>query len=221
MKIIMLLASLLLVISLAGASTVDFTSGSSYDSRSTYQIVDDLKDSIMIMNLVVGRQAGQAEMYSKLYEIDESKLVECRQAIGKYNNRLKAKCNESRYNELKIKYPDSTPSLPGALVDEYGDYIGTGASYDSDPAFYNDTEVMYIITGREAGKAEVLGQTAKVIYEGNTTEKIDSISFGNTISQCNGAIREYNKLLKAHCDESQYHYDEFKINEFGELKDSS
>ena len=142
-----------------------------------------------------------------------------REDISDYNKVLKNRCYESRYNELKIKYPDARPSPPGALVDEYGDYIGPGASYDSDTFYPNETVVTYLVCGLEAGRAEVVGQVLEANYYGNGTEKIDKATFTGTIAQCNTAIRDYNKLLKTHCDESTYRYDELKIEEFREPTD--
>jgi hypothetical protein len=73
---------------------------------------------------------------------------------------------------------------------------------------------MYLVCGLEAGRAEVVGQALEANHYGNETEKIDYATFVGTITQCNVAIRNYNKLLKTHCDESSYRYDELKIEEF-------
>jgi PHP family Zn ribbon phosphoesterase len=104
--------------------------------------------------------------------------------------------------------------MPGDLVNEYGDYIGPGASYDSDESLYNDTDVMYLICGEKAGSVEIIGQSAEASYYGNETNKIDKATFTKEIDQCNSFIEDYNKLLKTHCDESNYRYDELKIEEF-------
>jgi len=210
-KVIIILASLLLV-SIAGiylaVSTSDSSSNPSYDDRTFDQIMADLENGSMILDLTIGRKAGRAEM---LGEIEASYS---REDISDYNKVLKNRCYESRYNELKIKYPDARPSPPGALVDEYGDYIGPGASYDSDTFYPNETVVTYLVCGLEAGRAEVVGQVLEANYYGNGTEKIDETTFTGTITQCNIAIRNYNKLLKTHCDESNYRYDELNIKEF-------
>jgi len=211
-KVIIILASLLIV-SIAGISMAASTSDSSYDGRTFDQLSTDLENGVMILDLTIGRKAGRAEM---LGEIEASYS---REDISDYNKVLKNRCYESRYNELKIKYPDARPSPPGALVDEYGDYIGPGASYDSDTFYPNETVVTYLVCGLEAGRAEVVGQVLEANYYGNGTEKIDKATFTGTIAQCNTAIRDYNKLLKTHCDESTYRYDELKIEEFREPTD--
>jgi len=207
-KVIIVLASLLIVL-IAGISVAASTSGSSGSDRSSLTILHDLYNSCMILDLTIGRKAGRAEM---LGEIEASYS---REDISDYNEALKEECNESRYNELKIKYPDASPGQSD-LVDEYGDYIGPGASYDSDTFYPNETVVTYLVCGLEAGRAEVVGQVLEANYYGNGTEKIDKATFTGTIAQCNTAIRDYNKLLKTHCDESNYRYDELKIEEFRE-----
>jgi hypothetical protein len=210
-KVIIILASLLVVL-IAGISVAVSTSDSSseppYDDRTFDQIMASLENGSMILDLTIGRKAGRAEM---LGEMDASYS---REDISDYNKVLKNRCYESRYNELKIKYPDARPSPPGALVDEYGDYIGPGASYDSDIFYPNETVVKYLVCGLEAGRAEVVGQVLEANYYGNGTEKIDEATFTETITKCNAAIRNYNKLLKTHCDESNYRYEELKIKEF-------
>jgi hypothetical protein len=210
-KVIIVLASLLVVL-IAGisvaVSTSDSSSTPSYDIRTFNQIIAGVYNGGMILDLTIGRKAGRADKLGQLG------LSYSSEDIGDYNGVLKNRCYESRYNELKIKYPDARPSPPGALVDEYGDYIGPGASYDSDTFYPNETVVTYLVCGLEAGRAEVVGQVLEANYYGNGTEKIDETTFTGTITQCNTAIRNYNKLLKTHCDESNYRYDELKIKEF-------
>jgi len=206
-KVIMVLASLLMV-SIAGINAAAPTSGSSGDDRTFDQIMTNLENGAKILDLTIGRAAGRAE---KLGQLDVSYS---RESISNYNKVLKTMCNESRYNELKIKYPDARPATSDDLVNEYGDYIGPGASYDSNEFLHNETVVMYLICGLEAGRAEVVGQVFEANNYGNGTEKIDTATFAGTITQCNEAISDYNKLLKTHCDESNYRYDELKIKEF-------
>lgn len=197
--------------SIAGISMAASTSDSSYDGRTFDQLSTDLENGVMILDLTIGRKAGRAQMLGQM------EAIYSREDISNYNEALKFRCNESRYNELKvIAFPGSTSDL----IDEYGDYIGPGASYDSDPAFYNDTVVTYLACGLQAGRAEVAGQVLEANYYGNETQKIDKITFKETIAQCNAAIRNYNKLLKTHCDaSSSYRYDELKMEEFREPTD--
>jgi hypothetical protein len=211
-KVIIILASLLMVL-IAGismaASTLDSSSDPSYDDRTFDQIMDDMENSTMILDLTIGRKAGRAEMLGQLG------LSYSGEDIGDYNGVLKNRCYEPRYNELKLKYPGARPAMPGDLVNEYGDYIGPEASYDSATFFPNETVVMYLVCGLEAGRAEVVGQVLEAEYYGNETEKIDEATVIGILAQCNIAIQDYNVLLKKHCDESTYRrYDELKIEEF-------
>ncbi len=224
-KVIIVLTSLLMM-SIVGISVAASTPSSSYGNRTTNQIMADLENNSLLLDLTIGREAGQAEVIGQLAEasyygngtekMDDAifyeTIAKCSEAISDHNKVLKGICNESRYNELKIKYPDARPAMPGDLVNEYGDYIGPGASYDGDQRFYNDTMVMYVVVGRQAGKAEAIGQIVEASYYGNGTGKIDYSTFAGTIAQCNMAIGDYNKLLRAHCDEPTYN--DRKLKEF-------
>lgn len=206
-KVIIILASLLWV-SIAGISMVASTSDSSGSDRTIDQPLTDLHNNIVIQELTTGRKAGIAEGLGLL------NASYSREDITNYNKALKFRCNESRYNKLKvIAFPGSTSDL----IDEYGDYIGPGASYDSDPLYYNETRLMYLVSGWAAGRAEIAGQVLETDFHGNETEKIDGPSFAQAIILCNAYIEEYNKLLKTHCDaSSSCRYDELKIEEFRE-----
>jgi hypothetical protein len=204
-KVIIILVSLLLVL-IAGISMAASTSDSSGSDRTIDQPLTDLHNNIMILDLTVGRKAGIAEGLGLLNESYS------REDIINYNQALKFRCNESRYNELKvIAFPGSTSDL----IDEYGDRIGPGASYDSDPLYYNETVLWYLVSGWAAGRSEIAGQVLETNFHGNETEKIDGPSFAQAIILCNAYIEEYNKLLKTHCDaSSSCRYDELKIKEF-------
>jgi hypothetical protein len=181
-------------------------------NNKSFSFVSLALNSASIRYLDIGRQAGRAEVISKTTEDDEI-ITQCRNAIGDYNEALKVICNESRYNELKmIRFPESTSDL----VDKYGDYIGPGVSYDRNRHFSNDTDVMYLTVGRHAGYAEAFGQTIEANFYGNGTEKINDSAVLGFILQCNAAISAYNDLLKRHCDEISFYYDELKIEEFSE-----
>jgi hypothetical protein len=211
MKIDIIVLASLLMASIAGISVAVSTSGSSGSDPTFDQVMADLENGSLIADLVIGRQAGRAEVTGKA---SGETTTQQREAISDYNKHLKKICNESSYNELKIKYPGANPTREGDLVDEYGDYVGPGVSYDGDPLFHNDTKAMYAGVGRIAGYAEITGQLVEASYYGNSTDKMDYGTFAGTITQCNIAIRDYNKLLKTHCDESHYEYDELKIEEF-------
>ena len=104
-KVIIVLASLLMV-SIAGISIATSTSGtstssSSYDNRTFDQQMADWDNVTMVLELTIGRSAGRAEMLGQL----DARYS--REDVGDYNKCLKLLCNESRYNELKIKYPDA------------------------------------------------------------------------------------------------------------------
>lgn len=200
--------ALALYVENAGISLAASTSDSSGSDRTIDQPLTDLHNNIMILDLTIGRKAGIAEGLGLI------NASYSREDISHYNTFLKEGCNESRYNELKIKYPDASPGQSD-LVNEYGDYIGPGASYDSDPAFYNETVLMYLVSGWAAGRSEIAGQVLETNFHGNETEKIDGPSFAQAIILCNAYIEEYNKLLKTHCDaSSSCRYDELKIKEF-------
>lgn len=209
-KVIIVLASLLLV-SIAGIGLAASTSDSSVSDPTIDQPLTDLHNNIMILDLTIGRKAGRAE------ELGRQEASYSRVDIINYNKALKFRCNESRYNKLKVI---ASPVSTSDLIDEYGDRIGPGASYDSDPRYYNETVLWYLVSGWAAGRSEIAGQVLENDFHGNETEKIDEATFTQTILLCNAYIKEYNKLLKTHCDKSTYcRYDELKIEEFREPTD--
>jgi hypothetical protein len=160
-----------------------------------------------MLYLAIGRAAGRAEMFGLLG------TSYSRNSIGDYNEALKPLCNESRYNGLKIRYPDARPKTPDDLVDEYGDYCGPGAAYESEAIFHNETIVRYLVIGRTVGMAEAFDAALKEDRYKNETEKLDKVMLAETIINSNAAIQEYNTLLKAHCDESRFQCAELMAKE--------
>jgi len=114
--------------------------------------------------------------------------------------------------KMKVNCPSGHGEMKLTHKEKQGAFRGESISYHLE---------CYIcpVCGLEAGRAEVVGQVLEANYYGNGTEKIDKATFTGTIAQCNTAIRDYNKLLKTHCDESTYRYDELKIEEFREPTD--
>lgn len=214
MRLIAIIAFLTLTLYAGNAGAVEFklasspASSSSYDGRTFDQLMTSMENGAVMLDSAIGRLAGRAEMLGQLTNADYS-LTD----ISTYNGALKNICNESRYNELKLKYPGARPTMPGDLVDEYGDYIGPGASYGSGEPRYDD-DLMFLVCGEEAGSAEIIGQITEASYYGNETNKIDKATFTKDIDLCNFFIKDYNKLIKAHCFEHDCSYDEHKIEEF-------